>query len=122
MPKVALDEVVGVSPDCHAWLNSNNIKTIKISNDIVQEAVRIKSLLNIISDQYHPNGVGENDLLIIAAARINNVPLISIEAKQNILPRKLEKLKIPAVCGMNTINVTCIDFLAYIKNSGVVFR
>jgi len=121
MPKVAFDEVETVPPDCHEWLKDNDVQLIQISNEIVQEAIRIKSLLGIISDQYHPNGVGENDLLIIAAARINNLPLISNEAKQNNLPKKLEKRKIPAVCSMDTIDIICIDFLKYIKDSGTVF-
>lgn len=122
IPKVALDEVATVSPDCHVWLKSNGIQPIDISNDIVQEAVRLKGLLKIVNDQYHPKGVGENDLFIIAAAKINNLPLISNEEKQNNLPKKLERRKIPAVCDMNTVGVTCIDFLKYIKNSGAVFK
>lgn len=121
MPKIAFDEVAVVSPDCHAWLKDNDIQLIEISNDIVQEAVRIKGLLGIVNDQYNPKGVGENDLLIIATARIKNLPLISNEEKQNNLPKKLEKRKIPAVCDMNTVNITCIDFLKFIKDSGTVF-
>ncbi|MBN4079351.1 DUF4411 family protein [Beggiatoa alba] len=88
MPRVAFGEVESVSPDCYEWLKGNDVQLIEISNDIIQEAVRIKSLLGVVGDQYHPNGVGENDLLIIAAAQINNLPLISNEAKQKSLPKK----------------------------------
>ena len=122
MPRVASDEVAQKAPDCHVWLRDNGLELLEITNKIVQEAMRIKGLLGIVNDNYHPKGVGENDLLIIAAAKVHNLELVSDESTQKRLPDIASKRKIPAVCDMNEVAVKCIDFLTYIKRSGRVFR
>jgi hypothetical protein len=66
--------------------------------------------------------VGENDLLIISTAKVHRVELVSDEEKQLNLPQILSKRKIPAVCAMSEVAVSCINFLEFIKQSGEVFR
>jgi hypothetical protein len=78
-------------------------------------------LLGIDGDSYHPKGVGENDILIIATARAHSAELVSDEGKQNHFPDIMAKRKIPAVCAMIEVSVTCINFIEYIKRSGVIF-
>lgn len=56
-------------PDCGQWLEEKNIKKLDITNVIVQDSNRINGLLGIEGDSYHPIGVGENDIFIIATAR-----------------------------------------------------
>ena len=92
-----------------------------MTNEILQEAMRIKTLLGIQEDRYSPKGVDEKDLLIIATASIEGLVLISDEAKQATLPRDLAKMKIPAVCADVHVDVECIDFITLIKQSGRVF-
>jgi len=121
MPSVALKEVADKTPDCRKWLKSNGIKELEITNVIIQDALRIKGLLGIAGGGYHPNGVGENDLFIIATARAHRVELVSNEARQNNPPQKPAKSKIPLVCAMQEVDVSCIDFIDYIKRSGEVF-
>jgi hypothetical protein len=79
MSIVAFEEVKLKAPDCANWLTQRGVEQHDITNDIVQDANRIKSLLGIVGDNYHPKGVDENDLLIIATARANRVQLISEE-------------------------------------------
>jgi hypothetical protein len=79
MSIVAFEEVKLKAPDCAAWLKQRGVEQHDITNDIVQDMNRIKSLLGIVGDNYHPKGVDENDLLIIATARANRVQLISEE-------------------------------------------
>lgn len=122
MPSVALEEVENKAPDCGEWLKNNNLEQLSISNAILQDAKRIKGLLNIMGDNYHPKGVGENDILIIATARAHGAELVSDEEKQRILPQVLSKRKIPAVCDMIEVSVICINFIEYIKRSEAVFR
>jgi len=121
MPSVAFEEVQHKTPDCGEWLKENNLEQLAISNAILQEAKRIKGLLGIANDKY-TTGVGENDILIIAAARLHGAELVSDEAKQPNLPKILSNRKIPAVCVMPTVSVTCINFLEYIKRSEEIFR
>lgn len=122
MPKVAFDETQRNIPECAQWLKANDVEILDISDAIVREALRIKGLVGIDGDHYHPNGVGENDLFIIATARIHKGELVSDESRQTSLPTQPSKKKIPAVCAMSEVNVPCINFIEFLKRSEEVFR
>ena len=122
MPSVAFEEVQNKTPDCGAWLKENNLEQLAISNAILQDAKRIKDLLGIAGDNYHAKGVGENDILIIATARLHGAELVSDEERQTNQPQVFSKKKIPSVCVMPSVSVSCINFIEYIKASGAVFR
>lgn len=122
MPKVAFEEVNARAPDCSHWLRKNHVRRIEVTNAIVQEALRIKGMLKIEGDNYHPAGVGENDILIVATALVEGLELVSNEGRQNNLPKIPAKRKIPAVCEMEGVDVPCLDFLALITRSGEVFE
>lgn len=122
MPSVAFEEVQNKTPDCGEWLKDNKLERLPITNAILQDAKRIKGLLGIVDDGYHPKGVGENDILIIATARFHEAELVSDEERQNNLPKVMSKCKIPAVCLMQPVSVSCINFIEYIKDSRAVFR
>lgn len=121
MPRVAFDEVDHKVPECGDWLRQQGIELLDVTNEIAQDAVRIKGLLGIVNDNYHPKGVDENDLLIIATARAHGATLISDESKQK-LPEVAAKRKIPVVCDMGEVQVRCERFVDYIKQSNAVFR
>jgi hypothetical protein len=122
MPRVAFDEVTNKAPDCADWLKEQEIELLEINNAIIQEAKRIKKLIGVANDNYHPKGVGENDLFIIATARFNKAELISDEERQTTLPKEPSKKKIPAVCAMVEVTVPCINFVEFFKRSKEVFR
>ena len=122
IPKIAFEEVEHKAPDCSEWLKDANIRRLPVTDAIIQEAMRIKTLLEIQEDHYHRDGVGENDLLIIATARSEGLVLISNEARQINLPETAAKKSIPAVCADPQVAVDCIDFITLIKQSGRVFR
>jgi hypothetical protein len=119
---VALEEVAHKTPECSEWLETCGVKRLEITNSVLQDAQRIKALLGIVGDDYHPKGVGENDILIIAIAREQSAELVSDEERQTNVPRLPAKKKIPAVCGMAEVGVQCINFIEYIKRSQEVFR
>lgn len=121
MSSVAVEEVSHKAPDCAQWLKTNNLNAIEVSNAIVQDAFRMKQLLGITSDNFHPKGVDENDLLIIATAASCNAELVSEESRQK-LPDLPAKRKIPAVCAMDAVAVKCINFIDFIRQSNAVFR
>lgn len=122
MSNVAFDEVNHKTPECAEWLKDNNLEQLAVSNAIVQEAKRIKGALGISGDNYHPKGVDENDILIIATARLHGAELVSDEERQTNQPQISSKRKIPAVCVMPPVSVSCINFIDYIKASGAIFR
>jgi hypothetical protein len=120
-PQVAFDEVKVGSPDCTTWLADAGITRHPVTQDVIQEAMRIKSLLGITNDDFHPNGVGENDVLIIATAKLNSAELISNEALQNTAPTNPKKRRIPSVCALSSVGVPCRSFLKLLRASGTVF-
>lgn len=122
IPGVALDEVAKKTPECAAWLKDNDITVFPLTSDILAESLRIKHLLGIEEDQYNAKGVGENDIFIIATASVNGLMLISDEGRQFVKPVNRAKYKIPAVCELEDLGVTCINFLQLIRNSGAVFK
>jgi hypothetical protein len=118
--RAAFEEVKLKSPECADWLTDAEIIGIVENNAILTEALRLKKLLGIQNDQYG-GGVGENDLLIVATAKVEGADLVSDEKKQPLLPTRMPNYKIPAVCGFDTVEVTCINFVELIKQSGSVF-
>ena len=120
--KKAFEEIESKLPTCGKWLKESNLECIPLSNDIFIKANLIKTLLGIDNDQYNKTGVGENDILIIATAKVYQLPLISEEADQTILPKNPSNYKIPAVCKLENIEVTCHKFIHVIKSSNKVFN
>jgi Domain of unknown function (DUF4411) len=121
IPAVAFDEVAHVAPDCGEWLKAHDAQRLAVSNAILTNALSIKALLKIVGENYHPRGVGENDILIIATARAHHGELISDEGRQKLAPDVMAKRKIPSVCAMPEVAIPCISFLEFIKRSEVVF-
>lgn len=112
----AMEEVRHVSPDCACWLDRVQAPVCPVNNPIMQRARTLKGLLGIVNDNYHPDGVDENDILIIAAADYISATLISDEAKQPTLPLVQRRYKIPAVCSMSG-SPPCITFIEYIRSA-----
>lgn len=118
---VALEEVAQMAPDCATWLKNAEVLRLPISDAVVMTAMAIKSAIGVVNDQYHPKGVDENDLFIIASAKVHGAELISNEARQFGAQVETRKYKIPAVCDMPSVGVTTLNFLEYIQKSQQVF-
>jgi hypothetical protein len=119
--ETAYNEVCSRQPACGSWLRAQNVTIVANSQTVLVEASNIKTLVGIAGDDYHANGVGEHDLLIIASAKVNGATLVSDESKQPSLPSLLKRYKIPAVCAYINSPVPCQNFLEYIRSSGRVF-
>jgi hypothetical protein len=122
MPKVAYEEVERKYPECATWLNDHDLQRVEVSNEILQEAMRVKGLLGIQDDKYYARGVGENDILIIATSSISHFELVSDEGRQIQAPQIKANMKIPAVCGLKDVAVPCVNFIELIRRSRVVFQ
>ncbi len=118
---VAEGEVKRRAPDCHAWLKQHNVTSVATTNESLQRAALIEQELGIVNHRYNQAGVGENDILIVASACEEGHELVSNESRQKDLPTNKAKYKIPAVCDLASVEIPCVDFLAVIKRSGMIF-
>ncbi len=121
LPVPAFEEVEDKADDCADWLRTNGHSPIKLDAKTLAKANEFKELLLIKDDKYSAEGVGENDLLIIASARIHSLELVSDEARQLSLPRSMANYKIPAVCALKKVAVVHMNFVEFFKKSGKVF-
>jgi predicted nucleic acid-binding protein len=121
VPNAAFIEVGHKLPDCSAWLVECECTVATETHQVLQAALAIKLALGIENDKYHPNGVDENDILIIATAKTKAQALVSNESRQPLLPSNMKRWKIPAVCALKEVGVACNDFVEYFKDSGKVF-
>lgn len=121
IPSVAFDEVQRKTPECAAWMLAQPITRLPMTEAILLDALRTKALIGVVGEKYHPKGVGENDLMIIATARAHSATLVSDEERQLNLPNEPTKVKIPAVCAKPEVAVPCENFLEFIKQARQVF-
>lgn len=121
IPVVALEEVAHMAPECATWLKNAEALRLPISEAVVMTAMAIKEAIGVVNDQYHTKGVDENDLFIIAAAKVHGAELITNERRQFGAQIDTRKYKIPAVCEMAAVGVTAVNFLEYIQKSQRVF-
>jgi predicted nucleic acid-binding protein len=121
VPRVALDEIGHISPDCRQWLNDiSGFMPVEVDNAIVSHALLINGEIGVQNDQYG-SGVDANDVIIVATAKARGFALISNESRQPSLPLNMKNYKIPAVCNLLPVSVNCINFADLIKSSGRVF-
>lgn len=117
---IALDEVGYKVPDCKKHLINNGMHEIVPSNAALLQASVIKAYLGIVNEQYG-GGVDENDIIIIAQAKVSQAELVTNEAPQPKLPLTLTNYKIPAVCSLPDVNVKAIRLIHLIRSSNRVF-
>jgi hypothetical protein len=121
MSQVAFEEVGHKYPECADWLTEKGIKRIGLTEEILNEAARIKNLLEIEEEAYGA-GVDENDLLIIATAKLESETLLTQEFRQPAVPaRKKKNFRIPAVCELEEVGVAHQNVRELIRSSGEVF-
>lgn len=119
--QVALDEVSHKYEECAKWLRDKGIRQIGLTDEILRSASEIKTLLEIEEEAYGA-GVDENDLMIIAAAKIEADVVLTQESRQPFDPnRKKKNYKIPAVCELPEVDVQHQNVREWIQASGQQF-
>jgi len=121
IPRAAYEEVGHKCPECKDWLKQVEIRRIDPTNSILQHALAIKGLLGIHNDAFHPKGVDENDIVIIATAKVAGWVLVSEEGVQGIRPKDRRRFKIPAVCGLPEVAVQHVTVIEMIRAENAVF-
>lgn len=86
------------------------IEKIEDTFEDLYESQYVKDSLEIDEDDYHPKGVGENDIFIVVISKRIGAILVSDEGIQPKLPTIKKKYKIPAVCKLDRVDLKCINF------------
>jgi predicted nucleic acid-binding protein len=121
IPTVALEEVEHMAPEFAKWLKATGVHRLPMTESVVLVAMSIKHAIGVVNDQFHPKGVDENDLLIIAAAKVAGAEVVTNEARQFGSQAVAKKRKIPAVCDMPLVGVGSMSFLELLQKSMQVF-
>ncbi len=118
MVKENFEEVEKVSPDCHQWLKDKGIAVINVNNQVLQKAYNVSlTILEVRDDKYSSSGCDFNDLLLIAAASINSMTVVTQEAVQTPTSKtKKQNYKIPLVCSLLEQPIQSLSFLDYLKH------
>ncbi len=95
-----------------------DIKVYKKEVSDLTEAQSIKSLIEIEDDNYG-EGVGENDIFIVAISKRTSSVLVCNEKRQPNLPINKSKYKIPAVCNLPEVAVKNINLTELLHNSSL---
>ncbi len=97
----------------HIWDNYPKMNSLFSALwDWIAKEIQIENLLEIQEEKYG-DGVDENDILIIATAKVNKTILITEEARQpksSSSSSEKYNYRIPAVCNLKEMSVTNIHF------------
>ena len=97
------------------WLGENHFIKTPIDNETKKLSLELEARYQI-TDQ--SKGVDQEDLALIAYAKIKNKIVVTLEGQQKQKPKKKKNYKIPLVC--NEEGVSCVNFIEMIEDLGIV--
>ncbi len=97
------------------WLGKNHFIKTSIDNETKKLSLQLEAKYQI-TDQ--SKGVDQEDLTLIAYAKIENKTVVTLEGKQDQKPREKRNYKIPLVCSEE--GIPCVNFIETIKDFGIV--
>ena len=97
------------------WLGENRFIKTPIDNETKKLSLQLEAKYQI-TDQ--SKGVDQQDLTLIAYAKIENKTVVTLEGKQDQKPREKRNYKIPLVCREQ--GIPCVNFIGMIEDLGIV--
>jgi len=96
------------------WLNDNGFTETIVNEDVIALSLELerKYEINDIS-----KGACQNDITLIAYAKLSSNAVVTYESEQNQKPSKISNFKIPLICKEE--NVNCINFITMIEKLGI---
>ena len=95
------------------WLINNHFTSAPLDESVEKLSLSLEKKYEIRDG---PGGVNENDVKLIAYAKVHD-KIIVTEEKQPNKPKKKYKYKIPLVC--NEQSVQCIDFVEMLRRLNI---
>ena len=96
------------------WMEENRFDATEINDDTSSESLALEKKYEIHSES---TGAGQNDITLIAYAKIMGKTIVTFESEQPQKPVKKNKYKIPLICQEQ--NVECIDFIKMLQKLGI---
>lgn len=96
------------------WLESNNFDGTAIDDETKRTSLELGKIYQ--TDEIS-KGAGQNDVTLIAYAKIKNKMVVTFEAKQRQPPLKKSDYKIPLICEENKVD--CINFIEMLDYLGI---
>ena len=96
------------------WLNANQFYETPVDDAVNRLSLGMEQKYQIRNSS---RGVGKNDILLIAYAKIMDKTVVTYEAIQTQKPGKKYNYKIPLVCKDEGVN--CINFIDMIDALGI---
>lgn len=96
------------------WLETNRFPVMEVSHDMNCESLRLEKEYQI---RNFGKGANQNDVMLIACAKLLDMTVVTFEEVQTTLPAEKRRYKIPAIC--NEQNVRCIDFVTMLDELNI---
>ncbi len=96
------------------WLMQSGFVGVPINSQVISTSFMLECRYQITN---HSKGASQNDITLIAYAKINHKTVVTFEAIQRQTPSKKYNHKIPLICQKE--NVQCIDFVALLQGCGI---
>ncbi len=96
------------------WLEGNNFDGTAIDDETKRTSLELGKIYQ--TDEIS-KGASQNDVTLIAYAKIKNEAVVTFEAKQKQVPDRKSNYKIPLICEEN--DVECINFIEMLGNLGI---
>ncbi len=96
------------------WLEDNKFIETPVSGNVESTSLDLEMQYEI---QEVSKGAGQNDITLIAYAKMNNKTIVTLEGKQAQIPKEKHNYKIPLICKQQ--GVDCIDFVTMLSQLGI---
>ena len=92
------------------WLAEKEFNVTEINDDINRLSLALEGKYEITPES---KGAGQNDITLIAYAKIMKKTVVTFEGDQCQKPKKKSNYKIPLICREE--NVACINFIKMLE-------
>lgn len=92
------------------WMEENRFESTDINDEIIVVSLALEKEYEISSES---KGAGQNDMMLIAYAKIMRKIVVTFEGEQIQKPGKKSNYKIPLICREQVVN--CINFIKLIE-------
>ncbi len=96
------------------WMIDNQLESTSVSDEVQDVSLGLEIQYETNNN---PKGANQNDIILIAYAKINGITVVTFEEDQPQRPGKKCNYKIPLICREQ--QVACINFVTMLKELNI---